>query len=159
MSMSGHVNSLCSSLAYQLRIISMIRRFLDYESCHLVVRVLVLSKIDYGNGLLLGANKSDVQRLQRIQNWAAKLVYRSHKWDHATPYLRELHCLTMDKRITFKVLMIVFECLNKISPYYLSSSISPYRLILPCCLSLPNVGLSVIISLDFTVIEQKYLKC
>ena len=127
MSMSGHINNLCSSLTYQLRNISRIRRFLDYDTCHLVVRALVLSRIDYGNGLLLGANKSDIQRLQRIQNWAAKLVCRSHKWDHATPYLRELHWLSVDKRITFKVLMTVFKCLNKISPCYLSASISPYR--------------------------------
>ena len=63
MSMSGHVNSLCSSLTYQLRKISRIRRFLDYDTCHLVTRALVHSKIDYGNGLLLGANKSDIQRL------------------------------------------------------------------------------------------------
>ena len=44
MSMSGHVNNLCSSLSYQLRNISIIRRFLDYDTCtcHLVVRVLVL---------------------------------------------------------------------------------------------------------------------
>ena len=32
MSMSGHVNSLCSSLTYQLRNISRIHRFLDYDS-------------------------------------------------------------------------------------------------------------------------------
>ena len=60
MSMSGHVNSLCSSLIYQLRNIFRIRRFLDYDTCHLVPRALVPSRIDYGNGWLLGANKSDI---------------------------------------------------------------------------------------------------
>ena len=114
MSMSVHINSLCSSLTYQLHNISRIRRFLDYDTCHLVTCTLVLSRIDYGNGLLLGANKSDIQRLQCIQNWAAKLVCKSHKWDHATPCLRELHWLTVDKRITFKVFMTVFKCLNMI---------------------------------------------
>ena len=127
MSMSGHINSLCSSLTYQLRNISRIRRFLDYDTCHLVTRALVLSRINYGNGLLLGANKSDIQRLKRIQNWAAKLVCKSHKWDHATPCLCELHWLTVDKRITFKVLMTICKCLNMISPCYLSASVSPYR--------------------------------
>ena len=107
MSVFGHVNSLCSNLTHQLCNISRIRRLLDYDTCHLVTRALVLSVIDYGNGLLFGANKSDIQRLQRIQNWAAKLVCKPHKWDHATPCLRNLHLLTVDKRITFKVLMTV----------------------------------------------------
>ena len=83
-SVSGYVTFLCSSLTYQLRNISRIRRCLDYYTCHLVTRALVLSGIDYGNGLLLSANKSDIQKLQRIQNWAAKLMCKSHKWDHTT---------------------------------------------------------------------------
>ena len=58
MSMSAHVKSLCASLTYQLRNISRIRRFLDFDTCHLVIRSLVLSRLDYGNGLLMGINKN-----------------------------------------------------------------------------------------------------
>ena len=133
MSMSGHVNSLCSSLTYQLPNITRIHRFLNYDTCHLVTHALVLSRIHYGNGLLLGANMSDIQRLQGSKNWAAKLVCKSHKWDHDTPYLRELHWLTVDRRITFKVLMTVFKCLDMISPFYLSASVSSYLLLEPAC--------------------------
>ena len=126
MSMSAHVRSLCSSLTYQLRNISRIRRFLDYDTCHLVVRALVLSKIDYGNGLLLGANKNDLQRLQRIQNWGAKLICRARKYDHATPLLHKLHWLSIERRIYYKVLLTVFKCINQLTPCYLSSCLSLY---------------------------------
>jgi hypothetical protein len=124
MSMSSHVSSLCSSLTYQLRNISRIRRFLDYDTCHLVIRALVLSKIDYGNGLLLGCTKADIQRLQRIQNWAAKLICKALKYDHASPCLQQLHWLPLEQRITFKVLVIVYKCLNESIPGYLSDCIS-----------------------------------
>ena len=122
--MSGHVKYLCSSLTYQLRSISRIRRFLDRDTCHLVIRALVLSKIDYGNGLLLGANKGDICRLQRVQNWAAKMICQAHKYDHATPYLHDLHWLPVEKRVIFKILLFVFKCLNQMAPAYLSSSLS-----------------------------------
>ena len=59
------------------------QEILDYDTCHLIVRTLVLSPADYGNGLLLGSNVTDIQRLQRIQNWAAKLICRVTKYDHA----------------------------------------------------------------------------
>ncbi|KAJ8046308.1 hypothetical protein HOLleu_04936 [Holothuria leucospilota] len=74
MSMSEQVGSLCTSLTHQLRYISRIRRFLDFDTCHLVIRALVLSRLDYANGLLLGCNATDIRRLQCIQNWAAKLI-------------------------------------------------------------------------------------
>lgn len=127
MSMSSHVKNLCSSLTYHLRNISRIRRFLDYDTCHHVIRALVLSKIDYGNGLLLGANKSDINRLQRIQNWAAKMICQVLKRDHATPCLQQLHWLPVEKRIIFKILLTVFKCHNQLSPGYLSASLVPYR--------------------------------
>ncbi len=107
MSMTSHISSLCSSLNYQLCNISRVRRFLDKDTCHLVIRSLVLSRIDYGSGLLLGCNTSDIQRLQRIYNWAAKLVFSKAKCDHATPCLQDLHCLRIRERIIFKITMIV----------------------------------------------------
>ena len=74
MTVATHIKTLCRNLNFQLRNIGRVRRFLDHDTCHLVVCALVLSRVDYGNGLLLGANTTDIQRLQRIQNWAAKLI-------------------------------------------------------------------------------------
>ena len=124
--MSKQVGSLCTSLTHQLRNISRIRRFLDFDTCHLVIRALVLSRLDYANGLLLGCNATDICRLQRIQNWAAKLVCQSAKFDRATPCLRRLHWLPVHLRITFKLLVIVFKCIKRTAPAYLADSLTPY---------------------------------
>ena len=125
--MSMHVKTLCRSLTFQLRNISRIREFLDFDTCHLIVRALFLSRLDYGNGLLLDSNQSDIQKLQRIQNWAAKLICKATKCDHASPYLRELHWLPVEDRITFKIMVFVFKCLNRMTPEYLSSSLSRHH--------------------------------
>ena len=124
MSMSSHVKSLCTNLNFQLRNISRIRRFLDYDTCHLVTRAIILSRLDYCNGLLLGSTVKDIQKLQRIQNWAAKVICQALKRDHATPYLHQLHWLPVEERITFKILVLVFKCLNGMTPAYLSQCLS-----------------------------------
>ena len=53
MSMSPQVISLTKNITFHLRNITRIRRFLDYETCNHIVRSLVLSRLDYGNVLLL----------------------------------------------------------------------------------------------------------
>ena len=121
MSMTTQITSLCTTLNFQLRNISRIRKFLDQDTCHLVIRALVLSKMDYGNALLYGSTQSDLQRLQRIQNWAAKLINCALKKDHATPYLRELHWLPVRERITFKILVYVYKSIHGLAPPYLTS--------------------------------------
>ena len=106
MSMAPHITGLCKSLSYQLRNISRIRRFLDQYSFHHIVRSLVLSRLDYGNALLLGINQTDLSKLQRLQNWAAKLIFCSKKQDYATPFMKELHWLPIKDRIHFKILLL-----------------------------------------------------
>ena len=124
MSMTKHVKALCTSLNFHLRHISQIRRFMDFDTAHLVVRALILSRLDYGNSLLLGTTKTDILRLQRIQNWAAKMICQVAKYERATPSLRRLHWLPIDKRITFKLLCCVYRCLHDSAPQYLSPCVT-----------------------------------
>ena len=127
MSMSTQVTLLSRSLTYHLRNISRIRRFMDLDTCSNILRSLVLSRLDYGNALLLGANTSHIKRLQRFQNWAAKIIFYASKRDHATPYLQRLHWLPVKERIQFKILLYVFKCLNGSAPSYLSSCFTLYN--------------------------------
>ena len=62
-----------------------------------------------------------------MQNAAARLVSVSNKHDHITAILRELHWLPVEKRITYKILLITFKCLNNLAPSYLSDLITQYK--------------------------------
>ena len=86
---------------------------------------LVLSKLDYCNSLLSGLPKYQILKLQRIQNWAARIIFKSKKSDPATPLLRALHWLPVQQRIDFKIALTVFKCLNGLAPKYLSELIRP----------------------------------
>ena len=71
MSMSYNISHICSTVTFYLRNISRIRRFIDQSDCHNSVRSLVLSRIDYCNGLLSTIPSNQLIRIQRLQNWAA----------------------------------------------------------------------------------------
>ena len=53
----------------------------------------LLACMDYCNSILYGLPKRLIQRLQHIQNTAARLVTRSNRDDHVTPVLKSLHWL------------------------------------------------------------------
>ena len=85
------------------------------------------NKLDYCNSLLTGLPKYLIKCLQSVQNAAARLVSGSKKQDHITPILHELHWLPVEKRITYKTLLITFKCLNNLVPSYLSDLIIQYK--------------------------------
>ena len=103
MTMSPHITSLLQkSLNFFLWNISRIRRFIDQETCNTTMRVLVLSKLDYANALLLGCKKADILPLQRLQNKAAWIIFQVPKMYSSSELLSTLHWLPVDKRIIFK---------------------------------------------------------
>ena len=60
---------------FHLRNLSRFRRYIDQSTCAHAVRSLILSRLDYGNSMLGGVSVTDVQRLQILQNRAARLIY------------------------------------------------------------------------------------
>jgi len=59
------------------------------------------------------------QRLQAVQNAAARLVTGIRQCEHVTLVLRQLHWLPVRQRIEFKMAVPVYKSLNALSPQYL----------------------------------------
>ena len=118
------VSSYCSSAYYHLRLISRIRHLLTRDACHAAIRCLVLSRLDYCNGLLGGLNNGLTNRLQRAQNSAARVINRVRRRDHITPILRSLHWLPIKMRVTFKICTCMYKILHGLAPDYLNCAIA-----------------------------------
>ena len=105
----------------------MIRKYLTRESTELIVHAFVTSRLDHCNSLLCGLPQSSIQKLQRVQNTAARIVTRTKKYDHITPVLQSLHWLPVSHRIMFKVLLTTYKALHGLVPEYLSELIHKYE--------------------------------
>ena len=114
--MREHITSVCRASHFHLRNIGSIRRYLTPETCATLVHSLISSKLDYCNSLLIELPETQINRLQRIQNSAARIVSLRPRHEHITPVLENLHWLPVQQRIMFKVVLFVFKCLNGLAP-------------------------------------------
>ena len=57
---------------------------LTEDACHTLVRGLALSHLGYCNAVYAGLPNVDLDKLQRVQNRAGKLVQRANKHDSAS---------------------------------------------------------------------------
>ena len=129
LTMEKQCSSVARSCYMHLRRIGSIRPFITEDACKILVNSLVTSRLDYGNALLYGINKQLTNKLQQIQNTAARIITRTRKDDHITPVLINLHWLPVDHRntILYKILLYVFKCLNNLAPGYLTELVIPYN--------------------------------
>ena len=127
LSMACQVNTICKSVNFHLHNLWRIRKYLDRKSTERVVHAIISSRLDYGNALLYGIPMYMLNKLQRLQNNAARLVTLSPKMCHVNPLLVDLHWLPVIERINYKVLLTVFKALNGLGPSYISELLVPYK--------------------------------
>ena len=101
---------------YHLRNRSKIRRYLSQDTTEILIHAYITSKLDNCNSLLNGLPAYMINKLQTIQNAAARIVTFTKKTEHITPVLRKLHWLPVQYRIIFKVLLLVYKGLNGLAP-------------------------------------------
>ena len=106
LTLSSRVKSICKSASSALYKIIKIGRMLDKSTTEKLVHAFVTSRLDSCNSLLLGVADSELEKLQLLQNSAARLITGTRKFDHITPVLYNLHWLPVEKRIEFCFLCI-----------------------------------------------------
>ena len=74
----------------------------------------------------MGTPNSVIQPLQKIQNFAARLVLLAPRHHHSTPLLEKLHWLPISERIKYKVVCMCFSAINGSGPAYLSELLHVY---------------------------------
>ena len=60
-----------------------------------------------------------IKKIQRVQNYAARIINRTTWEDSISKQLKELHWLPIKERIQYKVILFVFKALNNLAPTYL----------------------------------------
>ena len=86
----------------------------------IIIQALVLSKLDYCNSLLAGSAKYQLEKLQRVQNMACRVVNNLRKYDHISDSLMGFHWLRMREHIKYKIVCLVYRCLDNTALNYLA---------------------------------------
>ena len=127
LSMQDQISSVCQGAYLQLRRIASVRPYLSKTTAERLVQALVTSRLDYCNAALAGVPAEQVQRLQRVQNDAARLILRKRRMEHVTPLLQQLHWLPVKDRIAYKLATLAYRHFDGTLPPYLSVTLTTYQ--------------------------------
>ena len=114
LNLDKHINQIVSHCYKLLKDIGRVRNMLTQEHTESLVHAVTSSRLDYCNSLFINMSNDNLNKLQKVQNAAARLVTRKRKRDSVSHTLRELHWLNVESRIIFKVILIVYKVIHGI---------------------------------------------
>ena len=119
LAMNAHVSNIAQTCYFELCRLASIRRFLTSTATATHVSGLVLSRIDYCSSLLFGSTPDVTSHLQRIQNYAARVILLLPRSSSITIHLKSLHWLPV-KVSTYKIACLCYHCHSSTAPSYVT---------------------------------------
>ncbi len=90
LSFENHISHVTKTAFFHLRNIAKLRSMLSVSDAEKLVHAFMTSRLDYCNALLGGCPASSINKLQIVQNAAARVLTRSRKYDHIISILQSV---------------------------------------------------------------------
>ena len=116
LTLEKHVSAIAQLCNYHNQAICHIRHLLTTQLAQTLACSLTLSRLDYCNAVLHGIPSGNIQKLQRVQNSAARIVLQARRRSHAKPLLCQLHWLPVQHRITYKLAVLTYKVRTTSTP-------------------------------------------
>ena len=81
-----------------------------------IIKILVFSKMFYCSSVWSNTSVTNINKLQAIQNFTARIVTRSRKFDHITPILKQLRWMPVKDHFFYRDAILTFKCINGMAP-------------------------------------------
>ena len=116
LSFDVQIDKVVKSCFNTIRKLSKIKVYLSQEHMKILVSSLIFSSLDYCNSLYYGLPEASIQKLQRVQNCAARLVTNAPYRSSLDGIFMILHWLKVKYRIIYKLMLVVHNCLQNKAP-------------------------------------------
>ena len=123
-----HIVKTVSSCFSSLAQIDHVKHMLDRLTFITIINTLVFITLLYCSSVWSNAVDTNLLKLQAVQNFAARIICCSRKFDHVTPLLKELHRLPVKTQLYLRDAVLVFKCMSGSAPTYLCSMFQPLHI-------------------------------
>ena len=115
-----HINFIIKKTNGILMFLNRIQDSFDKSSRLIVIQSLALSILNYCCRVWGMTTKEQLERVQKVQNFAAKIAYGgTRKYDHVTPILKKLQWIKIENKINFDICVFMYKSLNHLLPEWL----------------------------------------
>lgn len=125
LSWNVHLAEVSRKVTNTLRALYRFKHFLPVGTKKLLVQALVLPVIDYGDACFTNFSQDALNKLERLINNGIRFIFGLRKYDHISPYRRQLNWLPIRQRRSLRVLCTLYSILfEQHTPQYLKCKFS-----------------------------------
>jgi len=120
MTFEQHVDKIHRKVMGTLVYLNHIKNQITTETRIMVVQTLVLSIINYCSNIWGSTNKTQMQKVQKLQNFAARVALGNiSKLDHISPHIQKLNWLKVQPKCSYDTCVFIYKLIHGNYPQWL----------------------------------------
>ena len=126
LSWDDHILELCRKMNYYVHMFRRLRKILPSQLLLNIYKSYVQSKIDYGLSIWGCTTEFNLDRIQRIQNLLARIIYNNFDYinSRGIDMVRSLKLQTIRERRDYFLCTLMFKCIHGLAPHYLCNDVT-----------------------------------
>ena len=126
LSWSNHINELCKKVSSGIGALRRVRPFISTTTAVQIYNALIQPHFDYCSSVWDGLSNTLSDKLQKLQNRAARVILRASYNTSSRSLLEKLNWVTLDKRREKQKSLMMFKSLHQLTPTYLHEMFIPH---------------------------------
>ena len=122
LSFNDHIIKTPSSCMSALGQISRVKHIFRKDILVTTINSLVFSKLYYCSSVWSNTSARNIRKLQGVQDFAARIVSGTRKFDHVSPALKDLRWIPVKSHLYLRDAILAFKSMTGQVPNYLSSN-------------------------------------
>ena len=119
---------MCKKISKKIGVLKRVSWYLSIDSRKLVYNTIVLPHFNnYCSTVLYLANQSDMDRLQKLQNRAMRVILRCNIYTRVNDMLKVLGWMNVYNYVEFNVLMFIYKIKLHVVPPYLQGNVQTFE--------------------------------
>lgn len=118
-----NIKYVCKKMSKKVGLLGRLRNKLPFNSAVLIYKTIISPHVDYCASMLFMCNKTEMDKLQKVQNRCLRVILRCNRRTSIKLMLNTLCLLSIKQRIFYNTLVLIFKITNNLLPEYLKQKI------------------------------------
>lgn len=119
---NANADKVCKKMAKKISFMGRIGNKLDLQTKKILYKSIIEPHVNYCSTILYLSNETQLERIQKLQNRALRIILRENWRTSGREMLQQLNWMSVRERIQLQVLLFIYKVINGMLPKYLENS-------------------------------------
>ena len=120
-----HIDYLCSTISSRISLLKQLAKYVPIKVQKTYYQGYILPLLDYCSNTWGTTYKINIDRLNKLQKRAARIVLKADYTTPSTDMFKELDWMSVSSRCNYNKAVLTYKALNKLTPPYISDLLKP----------------------------------